>query len=84
MTFRVNQQINQINIYVFLIKQRLCIKIVMMVGCLTIRLLEYPIPCPAAQKPSSADISETESGIIDPLVSKLPEKILNVCIRQDH
>ena len=29
------------------------------------------------KKPSSADISETESGIIDPLVSKQPEKILN-------
>ena len=45
---------------------------------LQIQLLEYPIPArPAAavsQKPSSADISETESGIIDPLVSKLPEK----------
>ena len=38
-----------------------------------IQLLEYPIP----QKPSSADISETESGIIDPLVSKQPEKISN-------
>ena len=35
-----------------------------------IQLLEYPIP----QKPSSADISETESGIIDPLVSKQPGK----------
>ena len=35
-----------------------------------IQLLEYPIP----QKPSSADISETESGIIDPLVSKQQEE----------
>ena len=37
-----------------------------------IQLLEYPIPPRprASQKPSSADISETESGIIDPLVSK--------------
>ena len=26
-----------------------------------------------SQKPSSADISETESGIIDPMVSKRPE-----------
>ena len=33
-----------------------------------IQLLEYPIPPRprASQKPSSADISETESGIIDP------------------
>ena len=40
-----------------------------------IQLLEYPIPARPAhlsQKPSSADISETESGIIDPLVSKRP------------
>ena len=50
-----------------------------------IQLLEYPIPPRparprprASQKPSSADISETESGIIDPLVSKRPGKILNV------
>ena len=48
-------------------------------------LVEYPIlarPSAAAarpsQKPSSADISETESGIIDPLVSKRPEKIQNL------
>ena len=31
---------------------------------------EYPIP----QKPSSTDVSETESGIIDPLVSKQQEE----------
>ena len=45
-----------------------------------IQLLEYPIPPRprASQKPSSADISETESGIIDPLVSKQPENILNI------
>ena len=35
-----------------------------------IQLLEYPIPACAAR----ADISETESGIIDLLVSKRPEK----------
>ena len=40
------------------------------------QLLEYPIPrSRAPQKPSSADISETESGIVDPLVSKSPDKI---------
>ena len=41
-----------------------------------IQLLEYPNPRPClctSQKPSSADISETESYIIDPLVSKQPE-----------
>ena len=50
-----------------------------------IQLLEYPIPPRArparpstSQKPPSADISETESGIIDPLVSKQPEKNLNI------
>ena len=42
--------------------------------------IEYPttrIPnsC-SSQKPSSAAISETESGIKDPLVSKRPKKIL--------
>ena len=44
-----------------------------------IQLLEYPIPPRprASQKPPSADISETESGIINPLVSKRPEQILN-------
>ena len=43
---------------------------------LAIQLLEYPIPArpSSSQKPSSADISETESGIIDLLVSKQPEK----------
>ena len=44
--------------------------------CIYIQPLEYPIPHPApparaaSQKPSSADISGTESGVIDPLVSK--------------
>ena len=43
-----------------------------------IQLPEYPIPphprAPAVpQKMPSVDISETESGIIDPLVSKQPE-----------
>ena len=32
--------------------------------------------CCSSQKPSSADISETEGGIIDALVSKQPDKIL--------
>ena len=42
----------------------------------SIQLLEYPIPTAAAvsHKLSSADISETESGIRDPLVSKRPER----------
>ena len=43
-----------------------------------IQLLEYPIPPRArprtSQKPPSADISETKSGIIDPLVSKQQEE----------
>ena len=35
-----------------------------------IQLLEYPIPAAAtSQKPSSGDISGTESGIINPLGS---------------
>ena len=39
----------------------------------------HPTTTPrASQKPPSADISETESGIIDPLVSKRPENILNI------
>ena len=43
-----------------------------------IQLLEYPIPllvllC-TSQKPSPGDILATKSGIIDPLVSKQPEK----------
>ena len=47
-----------------------------------IQLLESPIPTttPAtttSQKASSGDISGTKRGIIDPLVSKRPEKILN-------
>ena len=48
----------------------------------TIQLLESPIPTTPAttttsQKASSGDVSETKRGIIDPLVSKWPEKILN-------
>ena len=49
---------------------------------LVIQLLESPIPtAPAAparpsQKASSGNISGTKRGIIDPLVSKRPEKIL--------
>ena len=43
-----------------------------------IQLLESPIPTPAttttSQKASSGDISGTKRGIIDPLVSKQPEK----------
>ena len=48
-----------------------------------IKLLEYPIPtpptatAPSVTKPSHGDISVTKRGIIDPLVSKRPEKILN-------
>ena len=40
------------------------------------QLLEYPIPA-RHKKPRSADILETESVIIDPLVSKRPEKNQN-------
>ena len=40
-----------------------------------ILVLENPIPCPGAQKPSSADISETESGIIDPLAKGVKDVI---------
>ena len=41
-----------------------------------IQLLEYPIPArPACQKPSSVDISETESGIIDPLAKGVKDVI---------
>ena len=42
-----------------------------------IQLLEYPIPPRprASQKPSSADISETESGIIDPLANGVKDVI---------
>ena len=48
----------------------------------TIQLLESPIPTTPAttttsQKASSGDISGTKRGIIDPLVSKRPIKILN-------
>ena len=51
-----------------------------------IQLLESPIPAaPAApapsQKASSGDISGTKRGIIDPLVSKQSEKILNKKIK---
>ena len=48
-----------------------------------IYFLEYPIPAAAppharpSQKASHGDISGTKLGIIDPLVSKRPEKILN-------
>ena len=45
---------------------------------LAIQLLESPIPSPAAapsQKASSGNILGTRRGIIDPLVSKRPEKI---------
>ena len=56
-----------------------------------IQLLESPIPAaPAAaaapapsQKASSGDISGTKRGIIDPLVSKQPEKILNQKIKKN-
>ena len=41
---------------------------------LAINLLEYPIPARPSQKASHGDISGTECGIIDPLVSKRPEK----------
>ena len=41
-----------------------------------IQLLESPIPAPT-NTTSSGDISGTKRGIIDPLVSKRPEKILN-------
>ena len=48
---------------------------------LIIKLLESPIPAPPpaaapapSQKASSDDISGTKRGIIDPLVSKRPEK----------
>ena len=54
-----------------------------------IQLLEYPnptapAPAPArpSQKPSHGDISGTKRGIIDPLVSKQPEKILNKKIQK--
>ena len=44
-------------------------------------ILEYSIPAPTAatpsQKPSHGDILVTKRGIIDPLISKRPEKILN-------
>ena len=47
-----------------------------------INLLECPCPPPPAappalsQKPSHGDISETKRGIIKPLMSKRPEKII--------
>jgi len=42
----------------------------------SIYLLECPIPplLSSSQKPSHGDISVTERGIIDPLVSKRPKK----------
>ena len=36
-----------------------------------------------SQKPSHGDISGTKRGIIDPLVSKRPEKILNKKIQKE-
>ena len=48
-------------------------------GHIVIQLLEYPIP---SQKSPSADISETESGIVDPLVSKRPEKFKMVRVNE--
>ena len=45
-----------------------------------IQVLESPIPTTPttlSQKASSGDISGTKRDIIDPLVSKRPEKILN-------
>ena len=48
-----------------------------------IQLLESPIPTTPprpSQKASSGDISGTKRGIIDPLLSKRPEKILNKII----
>ena len=38
-----------------------------------IQLPEYLIPAPVSQKAPYPDILKTESGIIDPLVSKRPE-----------
>ena len=53
---------------------------------LFIQLLESAIPTttstPASQKASSGDISGTKRGIIDPLVSNQPEKILNKKIQK--
>ena len=44
----------------------------------SIQLLEYPIPpsSSSSQKPTPGDISGTKRAIIDPLVSKQPEKML--------
>ena len=52
-----------------------------------IQLLESPIHATAStatlsQKASSGNISGTKRGIIDPLVSKRPEKILNKKIKK--
>ena len=56
-----------------------------------IQLLESPIPAPAAaaapapsQKASSDNISGTKRGTMDPLVSKRPEKILNIKIQNSN
>ena len=46
-----------------------------------IQLPESPIPT-LSQKASSGNISGTKRGIIDPLVSKRPEKILNKKIQK--
>ena len=59
--------------------------------CVHIQLLQSPIPTtttPAtttttSQKASSGDISGTKRGIIDPLVSKRPEKILNKKLKKN-
>ena len=50
-----------------------------------INLLEYPSPAHTttpSQKALHGDISVTKRGIIDPLVSKQPEKILNKKFQQ--
>ena len=53
--------------------------LIKMINGNNIQLLEYPIPTAArpSQKPSHGDILGTKRGIIDPLLSKRPEKILN-------
>ena len=52
---------------------------------LDIQLLESPIPTTTttSQKASSGDFSGTKHGIINPLVSKRPEKILNKKIEEE-
>ena len=52
-----------------------------------IQLLESPIPTTPAtlsQKASSGNISGTKRGIMDPLVSKRPKKILNKKIQKKN